>query len=112
VGDKRNKHVKGCCNFRRKEKVVEKEAENSSDITENVECKKTKVIPVIKGASVTFRKSFRKYGNDVIGKHDIVELYKTVILGVRHPQHTQTSSSSSTITADSSNGVTNTRCCR
>jgi hypothetical protein len=32
--------------------------------------------------------------------------------GVRHPQHTQTSSNSSTIAADSSNGVTNTRCCR
>jgi len=31
---------------------------------------------------------------------------------VRHPQHTQTSSSSSTIVADSNNGVTNTRCCR
>jgi len=27
-------------------------------------------------------------------------------------QHTQTSSTSSTIAADSSNGVTNTRCCR
>jgi len=32
--------------------------------------------------------------------------------GVLHPQHTQTSSNSSTIAADSSNGVTNTRCCR
>ena len=31
---------------------------------------------------------------------------------VRHPQHTQTSSNSSTIAADSSNGVTNNRCCR
>jgi hypothetical protein len=29
-----------------------------------------------------------------------------------HQQHTQTGSNSSTITADSSNGVTNTRCCR
>jgi len=29
-----------------------------------------------------------------------------------HPQHTQTSSNSSTIAVDSSNGVTNTRCCR
>ena len=29
-----------------------------------------------------------------------------------HPQHTQTGSNSSTIAADSSNGVTNTRCCR
>jgi len=32
--------------------------------------------------------------------------------GVRHPQHTQTSSNSFTIAADSRNGVTNTRCCR
>ena len=32
--------------------------------------------------------------------------------GVRHPQHTQTGSNSSTIAAGSSNGVTNTRCCR
>jgi hypothetical protein len=31
--------------------------------------------------------------------------------GVRHPQHTQTGSNSSTIASDSSNGVTNTRCC-
>ena len=31
---------------------------------------------------------------------------------VCHPQHTQTGSISSTIAADSSNGVTNTRCCR
>ena len=31
---------------------------------------------------------------------------------VRHPQHTQTGSKSSTIAAGSSNGVTNTRCCR
>jgi hypothetical protein len=29
-----------------------------------------------------------------------------------HPQHTQTGSNSSTIAADSSNGVTSTRCCR
>jgi hypothetical protein len=31
---------------------------------------------------------------------------------VRHPQHTQTGSNSSTIAADRSNGVTNTRRCR
>jgi hypothetical protein len=29
----------------------------------------------------------------------------------RHPQHTQNSSNSSTIAADSNNGLTNTRCC-
>jgi len=32
--------------------------------------------------------------------------------GVRHPQPSKTSSSFSTIAADSSNDVTNTRCCR
>jgi hypothetical protein len=32
--------------------------------------------------------------------------------GVRHPQHTQNSSNSSTIAADSSNGVTNANYCR
>jgi hypothetical protein len=32
--------------------------------------------------------------------------------GVRHQQHTQTGSNSSTTAADSSNGVTNIRCCR
>jgi hypothetical protein len=34
------------------------------------------------------------------------------VAGVRHPQHTQTGSNSSTIAVDSSNGVTTTRCCR
>jgi hypothetical protein len=32
--------------------------------------------------------------------------------GVRHPQHTQTGSNTSTIAQYSSNGLTNTRCCR
>ena len=38
--------------------------------------------------------------------------FECAVGGVRHPQHTQTGSNSSTIPADSSNGVTNTRCCR
>ena len=38
--------------------------------------------------------------------------FECAVGGVRHPQHTQTSSNSSTIAADSSNGVPNTRCCR
>ena len=38
--------------------------------------------------------------------------FECAVGGVRHPQHTQTSSNSSTIATDSSNGVTNTRCCR
>ena len=38
--------------------------------------------------------------------------FECAVGGVGHPQHTQTGSNSSTIAADSSNGVTNTRCCR
>jgi hypothetical protein len=38
--------------------------------------------------------------------------FECAVDGVRHSQHTQTSSNSSTIAADSSNGVTSTRCCR
>ena len=38
--------------------------------------------------------------------------FECAVGGLRHPQHTQTSSNSSTIAADSSNGMTNTRCCR
>ena len=39
-------------------------------------------------------------------------LSECAVGGVRHPQHTQTGSSSSTIAAGSSKGVTNTRYCR
>jgi hypothetical protein len=42
----------------------------------------------------------------------IVTICSYWYVGVRHPQHTQTGSNSSTVAADSSNGVTNTRCCR
>jgi hypothetical protein len=38
--------------------------------------------------------------------------FECAVGGLHHPQHTQTGSNSSTIAADSSNGVTNTRCCR
>ena len=38
--------------------------------------------------------------------------FESAVGGVRHPQNTQTGSNYSTIAADSSNGVTNTRCCR
>jgi hypothetical protein len=38
--------------------------------------------------------------------------YIILFFGVRHPQHTQTSSNYSTTAADCSNGVTNIRCCR
>ena len=38
--------------------------------------------------------------------------FECAVGGIRHPQHTQTSSNSSTIAADGNNGVTNTRRCR
>ena len=38
--------------------------------------------------------------------------FECAVGGVSHPRHTQTGSNSYTIAADSSNGVTNTRCCR
>jgi hypothetical protein len=45
---------------------------------------KTKVTPVIIGATGTISKSFRKYLSSVPGKHDIKELQKTAILGTAH----------------------------
>jgi hypothetical protein len=44
--------------------------------------------------------------------HTVAAICRCAVGGVRHPQHTQTGSNSSTIAADSSNGVTNTRRCR
>ena len=38
--------------------------------------------------------------------------FECAVGGICHPQHTQTSSKSSTIATGSSSGVTNTRCCR
>jgi hypothetical protein len=45
---------------------------------------KTKVTPVIIGATGTISKSFRKYLSSVPGKHDIKELQKTAVLGTAH----------------------------
>jgi hypothetical protein len=45
---------------------------------------KTKVAPVIIGATGTVSKSFRKYLSNIPGKHDIKELQKTAILGTAH----------------------------
>ena len=42
---------------------------------------KTKVTPVIIGASGTISKSFRKYVSNIPGKYEVKELYKTAILG-------------------------------
>jgi len=45
---------------------------------------KTKVIAVITGATGTISKSFRKYMNNVPGKHEVKELQKTATLGTVH----------------------------
>jgi hypothetical protein len=45
---------------------------------------KTKVIPVITGATGTISKLFRKHLSKVPGKHNIKELQKTVILDTVH----------------------------
>jgi hypothetical protein len=45
---------------------------------------KTRVIPVIIGATGTISKSFRKYVSTKPGNHDVRELHKTGILGTAH----------------------------
>ena len=45
---------------------------------------KTKVIPVIIGATGTMSKSFRKYLSKIPGKHEVKELQKTAILDTAH----------------------------
>ena len=45
---------------------------------------KTRVIPVIIGATGTISKSFRKYISNLPGNHEVKELQKTTILGTAH----------------------------
>ena len=45
---------------------------------------KTRVIPVIIGATGTISISFRKYVSDIPGNHDVKELQKTAILDTTH----------------------------
>jgi len=45
---------------------------------------KTKVIPVIIGATGTISKSFTEYVSNITGKHEVKELQKTDILGTAH----------------------------
>jgi hypothetical protein len=45
---------------------------------------KTKVIPVIIGATGTISKSFREYMRNIPGNHEVKELQKTAILGTAH----------------------------
>ena len=70
--------------------VIKKEAEKIlkyKDLTIEIQRMwniKTKVIPVITGATGTVSKSFRKYVSNIPGKHEVKELQKTAILGTAH----------------------------
>ena len=45
---------------------------------------KSKVIPVILGATGTILKTFRKYVSNIPGNNQVKELQKTAILGTAH----------------------------
>jgi hypothetical protein len=70
--------------------VIKKEAEKIlkyKDLTIEIQCMwnvKTRVIPVITGATGTISKSFRKHVSTVPGNHEVRELQKTAILGTAH----------------------------
>jgi len=70
--------------------VIKKEAEtilNYKDLTIEIQRMwnvKTKVIPVIIGATGTISKSFRKYVSNIPGKREVKELQETAILGTAH----------------------------
>jgi hypothetical protein len=70
--------------------VIKKEAEKIlkyKDLTIEIQRMwnaKTKLIPVIIGVTGIISKSFRKYTNNLPGKHEVKELQKTAILGNAH----------------------------
>ena len=60
---------------------------NNKDLTIEIQRMwnvKTKVIPVIIGATGTISKSFRKCVSNIPGNHEVKELQKTAILGTAH----------------------------
>jgi len=70
--------------------VIKKEAEKIEkykDLTIEIQRiwnVKTKVIPVIRGATGTISKSFRKYVRNVTGNCEVKGLQKAAILGPAH----------------------------
>ena len=70
--------------------VIKKEGEKIlkyKDLTIEIQCRwkvKTRVIPVIIGATGTISKSFIKYISNIPGNHEVKELQKTAILGTAH----------------------------
>jgi hypothetical protein len=82
-------YVNRCCDLGR-QKCDKKEAETIlkyKDLTIEIQRMwkvKTRVIPVIIGATGTISKSFRKYVSNIPGNHEVKELQKTAILGTAH----------------------------
>jgi len=70
--------------------VIKKEAEkilNCKDLITEIQRlrnMKAKVIPVVTGATGTISKSLRQFLSNMLGKQDIKELQKKVILGTAH----------------------------
>ena len=70
--------------------VIKKEAEEIlkyKDLTIEIQRMwnvKTKVIPIIIGATGTISKSFRKYMSNIPGNHEVKKLQKTAMLGTEH----------------------------
>jgi len=70
--------------------VIKKEAEmilKYKDLTTEIQLMwtvKTKVMPVIIGATGTISKTFRKYLSNILGNHEVKGLQKTAILGTAH----------------------------
>ena len=70
--------------------VIKKEAEKIlkyKDLTIEIQRMwkvKTRMIPVIIGATGIISKSFRKYISNIPGSHEVKELQKTVIWGTAH----------------------------
>jgi hypothetical protein len=56
---------------------------NNADDDDNNNVK-TRVIPVIIGATGTISKSFIKYVSTITGTHEVKKLQKTAILGTAH----------------------------
>ena len=80
-------YVNICCNLKRQKCVKAEKILKYKDLTIEIQRMwnvKTKVIPVIIGATGTVSKSFRKYVSNIPGKHEVKELQKPYILGTAH----------------------------
>jgi len=78
-----------CCNFGRKKCYQKISSEDSKiqDFAKEIQqmwTVKTKVIPLIPGATGTFSKSFRKCLRNILGRQGIKELQITAILSTTH----------------------------